>query len=179
MPVWYCVSLISNATFSIMDKTDSPNTIPPKKPRKQYDKKIHGNRYTLARKLAVKARIELGHSPTEIANDEGMDRSTVYNVMQSKTIGLLAPKQVDEIKKSLIGMKYGNAFRAQEKITDSKLDAMNAYQLTLISSINVDKARLMENLSTENVSHRGLTENLEADRLRIMEKLQSLSGESV
>lgn len=151
----------------------------PKRNIKPYDKKVHGKRYTLAHKLAIKALVDSGQSPTELARQEGIDRSTVYSVMRSKVIGLLAPEQVTEIKKSLIGAKYGNAYRAQEKITDEKLDAMNAYQLTLISSINVDKARLMENLSTENVSHRGLNDVLEADRQRALERIKQLSDENV
>lgn len=131
---------------------------PPNKPKRNYDKKVHGKRYTLARKLAVKSLLNSGMSPTEIERTEGIDRSTVYSVMKDKKIALLAPKQVDEIKRSLIGAQYGNAYRAQEKISDEKLQAMNAYQLSLISSINIDKARLMENLSTENVAHRGYVE---------------------
>lgn len=160
---------------------DNPNhpNVNPLKSSKSYDKKVHGNRYSLARKLAVKARIELGDSPTEVANEEGMDRSTVYSVMKSKEISLISPKQVEAIKKSLIGAKYGNAYRAQEKITDEKLDAMNAYQLTLISSINVDKARLMENLSTENISHRGFINDLNEEKDKILERIKQLGDENV
>lgn len=138
------------------------------------DKKKHGKRYSLARKLAIKSLLNAGISPTDICRQEGVDRSTVYSVMNSKKIEILSSKQVDEIKRSLIGAQYGNAFRAQEKITDTKLDSMNAYQLSLISSINIDKARLMENLSTSNVSHRGLLDGLAEEKDKIIEKLKEL-----
>ena len=135
-----------------------------------YDKKVHGKRYSLARRLAIKARYEAGESPSLIAREEGVDPSTVYDVMKNKKIAILASKQVEEIKKSLVGAKYANAYRAQEKITDSKLDAMNAYQLTLISSINVDKARLMENLSTENIAHRGIVDTAATEIQKLRDK---------
>lgn len=151
----------------------------PAKPKRQYNKKVHGNRYSLARKLAIKSLVQSGMSPTQIERQEGVDRSTVYDVMKDKKIAILASKQVDEVKRSLIGYQYGNAFRAQEKITDDKLGAMNAYQLSLISSINIDKARLMENLSTENVAHRGYIESANDHLSKLKEKFGKFLDESV
>jgi len=162
----------------IKDIQDPPHTVKPKRKiqSKNPDKRSHGHRYSLTQRIAVKALAESGVSPTAIARTENIDRSTVYSIMKNRKIEVLAQHQVNAIKRSLIGLAYANAYRAQEKITENKLDAMNAYQLSLISSINVDKARLGENLSTENISHRGLNETLAEDRQRILDKISGLGG---
>lgn len=152
----------------------NPPQINSSKPKR--DTKIYGKRYTLTQKLAVKALLESGRTPTEIQRSENVDRSTVYNVMQDKRIELLAQGQVDRIKASLVGMTYGNAYRAQQAITDEKLSNSNALQLTTISAINIEKGRLMENLSTENVSFRGVATSIDEDRQKLMKRLDDLEG---
>lgn len=139
--------------------------------------KPHGRRYSLARKLAVKARVDAGETPYRVAKDEGMDSSTVYDVIKDKRIQILDKSQVGKVKTSLIGYTYGNAWRAQNKISEAKLEAMNALQLMTISAIGIDKGRLMEGLSTENVSHRGVVENIDADRRKLMDEITKLRDE--
>lgn len=147
-----------------------------KKVKSSYDKKVHGKRYTLTQKLAVRALLKAGKTPTEIEREEKIDRSTVYEMMKDHRIAILPDKIVQDIKRSLIGYQYGNAFRSQLKITDSKLDEMNAYQLSLISSINIDKARLMSNESTANVLHGNVINSLEGDRESLMKRMNDLLG---
>jgi hypothetical protein len=52
--------------------------------------------------------------------------------------------EIEQCKKRLIGESYGLVARAWNRVTDDKLDAMNALQLTTIGAIGVDKARDME-----------------------------------
>lgn len=52
--------------------------------------------------------------------------------------------EVEECKKRLVSESYGLTARAWNRVTDEKLDAMNALQLTTIGAIGVDKARDME-----------------------------------
>ena len=157
---------------------DDQVIVPGVRVKSNYAAKNSGKRYSPAQKLAVKALLAAGKTPTEIERSEKMDRSTVYDVMKDHRVDILPPKVIDDIKRSLIGSQYGNAHRAQLKITDAKLDAMNAYQLSLITSINVDKARLMENLSTENISHRGVMESIDAERQKLIDKMNALDEPS-
>lgn len=53
-------------------------------------------------------------------------------------------QEVEDCKKRLISESYGLTARAWNRVTDDKLDAMNALQLTTIGAIGVDKARDME-----------------------------------
>jgi hypothetical protein len=142
-----------------------------------YNKKVHGKRYTYAQKLAVKALLESGKSPTQIQREEGMDKSTVYNVMRDKRISLLAKQQVDFIKNSLVGMTYANAYRAQDSITDEKLSQSSALQLMTLSAIGIEKGRLMENLSTDNVSFRGVSQSIDEDRAKIMKRFENIEDD--
>jgi hypothetical protein len=143
-------------------------------PIRNYDKKVHGKRYSPARKLAVRALAETGMSFTEIAKQEGMSRPNVYSVMKDQKISLLAKQQVDAIKNSLVGMTYANAHRAQDAITDEKLANSSALQLMTVSAIGIEKGRLMENLSTDNVSFRGVSQSIDEDRAKIMARFSEV-----
>ena len=149
--------------------SSTPNIIPTRK-----DKSAHGKRYTLTQKLAVKALLDTGMSPTQIQRQEKMDKSTVYNVMKDQRIDLLAKSQVDSIKNSLIGLTYANAYRAQSAITDEKLESSSFLQLMTGSAIGIEKGRLMENLSTDNVSFRGISQSIDEDRQKIMSRFKDL-----
>lgn len=56
-------------------------------------------------------------------------------------------EEVESVKKQLIGESYGLSVRSWIRVTDEKLDAMNALQLTTIGAIGVDKARDIEGLN--------------------------------
>lgn len=157
-----------------MDSTSQPQQSTPKP---TYNKKVHGNRYTVARKLAVKALLESGKSPTQIAKSEGIHRTTVYDVMKDKKFELLSSEQVHKIKSSLVGNTYANAFRAQDAISDEKLSQSSALQLMTISAIGIEKGRLMENLSTDNVSFRGISQSIDDDRAKIMKRMAEINGD--
>ena len=73
------------------------------------------------------------------AVDIGLDAITYINRQ--------VPSNLDEIeqcKKRMIGESYGLSARAWNRVTDEKLDQMNALQLTTIGAIGIDKARDME-----------------------------------
>lgn len=144
-----------------------------------YNKKVHGNRYSPARKLAVRALAETGMSVSQIARQEGMARPSVYNVIRDSKFELLPKSKVDMIKNALVGNTYANAFRAQEAITDDKLSASSALQLMTISAIGIEKGRLMENLSTDNVSFRGVSQSIDEDRAKIAKRIAEINGDDV
>lgn len=174
---------LSNPPKEVKQDLNQPIAPKPTKLKKEpikriYDKKVHGKRYTFAQKLAVRSLLQAGMSPSEIQKEEGMDASTVYNVMKDKRVEILAQKQVEEIKRSLVGMTYGNSFRAQQAITDEKLSNSSALQLMTISAIGIDKGRLMEGLSTENVSFRGVAASVEDDRQKLMKRIEALDSDA-
>lgn len=146
----------------------------PIQPIHKYNKKVHGNRYSPARKIAVKALAETGMSVTDIARQEGMSRPSVYNVIRDSKFELLPKSKVDMIKNALVGNTYANAYRAQDAITDEKLSNSSALQLMTISAIGIEKGRLMENLSTDNVSFRGISQSIDEDRAKIMARFNDL-----
>jgi DNA-binding CsgD family transcriptional regulator len=139
-----------------------------------HNKKSHGNRYSLTKKLAIKALAESGVTPSEIAREEGIGRQTVYDIMKNERIKCLDPKIVGSLKDSLKGYVYANAYRAQNKITEQKLDDMNAYQLTMISAVNIDKGRLMENMSTSNISVLSVAQNVQSELDTLTKQLGDL-----
>jgi len=136
--------------------------------------KVFGNRYTTARKLAIRALAESGMTPTQIQRSEGIDRSTVYDVMKDDRYKIFRKEEVDKMKTALIGGNYHISHRAQSAITDEKLTNSSALQLMTIAAIGIDKGRLMENLSTENVAFRGLNQSIDEDRKKIMDRLNNL-----
>ena len=97
--------------------------------------------------------------------------------MRDQRINLLAKQQVDAIKNALVGLTYANAYRAQGAITEEKLENSSFLQLMTGSAIGIEKGRLMENLSTDNVSFRGISQNIEEDRAKLMSKLNDILGD--
>ena len=53
-------------------------------------------------------------------------------------------QEVEHYKKRLTNEAYGLSSRAWMRVTDEKLEKMNAIQLTTIGAIGIDKARDME-----------------------------------
>ena len=74
--------------------------------------------------------------------------------LSSHTVNALARKvppcaeKVAAIKNGLAAKKWDVADRSSDAITDDKLLKMNAYQLSMISAINTDKALLLEGKAT-------------------------------
>jgi hypothetical protein len=139
--------------------------------------KLRGNRYTNAQKIAIKSLHQAGLNPSEISRSEHIARSTVYQIIQNEKIEIIAQDQVDKVKRSLQGMMLGNAYRSQNKISDEKLDDMNAYQLTMISAINVDKATLMDNRKDSN--HQNIIDVANTKMDDIQKRLEELDKKMI
>ena len=93
------------------------------------------------KQVAVATFLDFGHSYRKIA--QALDIST-HTVM---AIAHQFKPDFDELetcKKTMIQKTYGLAHRAFNRISDDKLDSMNALQLTTIAAIGVDKGRDME-----------------------------------
>lgn len=93
------------------------------------------------KQVAIRSLQLVGYPTARIARLVGVSPDVAYQVAR------LFPSNSEEVercKKQLITESYGNAARAMVRVTDEKLDAMNALQLTTIGAINIDKARDME-----------------------------------
>ena len=93
------------------------------------------------KQVAVRTLSILGNPYRKISKMLGIGLGTIT------AINAMVPsdsEEVEQFKKRLIGESYGLSTRAWVRVTDEKLDAMNALQLTTIGAIGIDKARDME-----------------------------------
>lgn len=93
------------------------------------------------KQVAVRTLSILGNPYRKISKMLGIGLGTIT------AINAMVPSNTDEVeqyKKRLISESYGLSTRAWIRVSDEKLDAMNALQLTTIGAIGIDKARDME-----------------------------------
>ena len=93
------------------------------------------------KQVAVATFADLGYSQSKIARSLDISRNVVHAVLAQFPSN---SAEVEQCKKIIIAKSYGLTARAWNRVTDEKLDAMNALQLTTIGAIGVDKARDME-----------------------------------
>lgn len=155
-----------------------PDRLVKKSKRKVYDRKVHGKRYPLAQKIAIKAMQSLADSGqmtvTDVAKNAGTTRMQVYRVWEDPELEDLSPEVVNKTKKGLTGLFYKRAMQATLHMTEDKFKQSNLLQLATVSGIMTEKARLSEGLSTENVAHKGLIDTLSSDRDKLMERMQNM-----
>ncbi len=93
------------------------------------------------KQVAIYSLHSLGYSTRKIAKAVDISQPTVCYATRQIPSDLA---EVERYKKGLIGWNYGISQRSMHRITDEKLDHMNALQLMTISAIGIDKARDME-----------------------------------
>lgn len=93
------------------------------------------------KQVAVYTLHSLGYSLRKIAKAVDVSVPVTHYITQQIPSNMT---EVETYKKGLIGWNYGISQRAMHRITDDKLEKMNALQLMTISAIGVDKARDME-----------------------------------
>ena len=159
--------------------SSQPNPIVkiPKRFTKPYDKKVHGKRLKLTDKVAVMAMKESGMTATETAKAAGVHVSTITRAWENPELADLSPSSVRAIKTGLGGLFYKRALQSSLAISAEKLSQSSALQLATVAGIMTEKGRLMEGLSTDNVSFRGISASIEEDRAKIMAKLKELDGD--
>ena len=152
--------------------------IPSKKSRKQYshDKKVHGKRYAPAVKLAIKS-LQGSVSVDEAAALTGANRNTIVRAWEDPELEDLSPSVVRKTKIGLGGLFYKRALESSLAISAEKLSQSSALQLATVAGIMTEKGRLMEGLSTDNVSFRGVSQSIDEDRNKIMKRISELNGE--
>jgi DNA-binding NarL/FixJ family response regulator len=110
--------------------------------------KGNGKRLTLSEKLLIKAEREAGKSTTAIAKEYGVSHSTVSILSRDERFNLLKD-QVDVIKNNMIDKFYIAADYGVERCVEAMPKA-SAQQAAVSAGIMIEKARLLENKTTQN-----------------------------
>lgn len=165
------MDLISNK-----DKPIQPNPIPPISPRK-YDKKVHGKRYSVATRLAIKALQNSGMSAEQVAPLTDAHPKTIVRIWEDKELDDLSPQAVSKVKTGMQGLFYKRGLQGLLSMTPEKYSEASLLQIATTVGIMTEKGRLMDGLSTENIGFRNVTEHIESDRTKIMQRLAELNGD--
>src|ERR1700674_2523318 len=94
---------LSQSSTPIQPALDQVAQAIKRKPR-THDKKVHGKRYTIAQKLAIKALQNVGLSAHQAQPIAGADRSTIMRIWEDKELDDLSPAVVNKVKNGLSGL---------------------------------------------------------------------------
>lgn len=140
-----------------------------------YDKKSHGKRYSLPHKLAVKALQRSGMSVSQASSLAKMPLRTTIRIWKDPEIDDLTNQQVSYIKDGLSKIYYKRALEGLKAIDSEKLSQASALQLMTMSAIGTEKGRLMEGLSTNNVSHNSVIQHIDSEVHKITDQLNAIN----
>lgn len=170
---------MDNSQKSLQTNPDSNPQIPPISIKRTYDKKVHGKRYSIAQKLAIKALQNSQVSSHEAATILDSTPKTIRRIWEDKELDDLSPNIVNRVKTGLGGLFYKRALESTLAISAEKLSQSSALQLATVAGIMTEKGRLMEGMSTENISFKGVASNIEEDRKKLMDRLNGLDGNTI
>lgn len=125
------------------------------------------------KQVAVRTLQLAGYSDVKISKSVGVSRNTVH------AIKLMLPAnstEVEHCKNAMLRECYGNAMRAQVRVTDQKLDEMNALQLTTIAGINIDKARDMEGLNRPQFNIVNVVQEVKTTRDKLEKQMSAIAA---
>ena len=109
------------------------------------DKRYNRTKIHPLKKMCVGAMLDMGESKNQICKALKISPTSVQLIAEHD---YLVPIKVEETKKTLGQRFYMTAARALEATTNKKLAESSAPQLMMAAGIAVDKARLLEGLST-------------------------------
>ncbi len=128
-----------------MEENDLNDPIPEKKTKKKIP---------LAVKAVAKVMTESGFSQVETARELSLPVKSIQRAIADST---LDRKIIEQVKEILPTKFYHVAFMIAERLSSHPelIAKMNPYMQTMVMAIMVDKGRLMQGQSTENVEVRG------------------------
>lgn len=124
------------------------------------------------KKIIIRAHIESGTPLRDICRREKVTKEQVYAIKRDTGLDHIHNSIVEKTKENLAGNFYTVADLAlQEAMKPSKIARLSSRDGVLTAAIATDKGRLLDGLSTENLSIRGIVGHLknqasEADALR-------------
>lgn len=134
-------------------------------------------RYSLAKKLSIHADISAGMTEREVALRHGCSPATVHYIKTNEELNEIQnPIIVDTRRKAMANVYYWVADRLLDGITDESLNKLTPFQRIVASGICVDKARLVEGLSTENLSLSASFNSFQSELEQIKKKRLELSN---
>jgi len=141
-----------------------------------YNKKVHGKRYAPAVKLAIKS-LQGSVSVDEAAALTGANRNTIVRAWEDPELEDLSPQVVSKVKTGMQGLFYKRSLQGLLAMTPEKYAAASLLQIATTVGITTEKGRLMDGLSSSNISFRGISESIEEDRDKIMKRILEINGD--
>jgi hypothetical protein len=131
--------------------------------------------YSLAKRIAIFTDIKAGIPYAEICVRHDVGKGTVSRISKDQQLQeMLDPRILELRKKHLAGLNYYVADISLSSITVGDVQKLNALQRGILAATNVDKARLLEGQSTENISVRGTVEHYESELSDIKARKEAL-----
>jgi len=111
---------------------------------------FHGQGVPPHVRAAIRALVDMGASYRDVMEQFGVSRETVRKILRE---GDINPKLLNRVKEEILTRMWTLASEAISHITPEKLaETKDIYKLALVVAIAVDKARLMEGGSTQNIA---------------------------
>lgn len=130
---------------------------------------------TSGHKLKIAADHKAGMSYTQICVKHNISEKTLLNVLNDEIMQeVTSEPYINATKKLLSSRFYAIADMALNEIDPAKLRSMNPYQLGMLAAVALDKARLLEGQSTENISFRNLSVNIHSTLQQLQERKAEL-----
>jgi hypothetical protein len=126
-------------------------------------------------KLLIVGDLAKGMTVPQVAKKHGLNKAAVIRVASDPELYGVTDKSAVKITKSLLASRfYQLADLALSHIDAEKLKRMDPYRLAFMSAVALDKARLLEGESTENLSFKGLALNIHATLENLKERKRAI-----
>lgn len=139
------------------------------------DEKRKQKTLSTGRKYKILADLKSGMSADEVCMKHRISKTILALVMNEPQFQELTNSAYMNITKKVMANRfYQIADLCLSHVDTDKMQRMDPYKLVVAASIALDKARLIEGQSTENLSFRSLGLNIHASLDQLKEKKQAL-----
>jgi hypothetical protein len=143
-------------------------------PSKSYDKKVHGKRYSIAEKLAIRSLKDSNLSVQDVVPLTHANRNTITRIWNDPELEDLSPQVVSKTKDGMKGLFYKRGLQGLLAMTPQKFAESSLLQIATTVGIMTEKGRLMDGLSTSNESHRSVIEHISTSVSKLDSQLEAL-----
>jgi hypothetical protein len=145
----------------------------------QANARMNGIRYDLGTKLSALALLDSGKSANQTARELSVSKATVLVWRDDETLRTLNSGAIDRLKKTFGNlMAKGVDMTAQAIINQpEKVWNQSPKDNAITLGILHQNYRLATDQSTENLSHRGVLEDINAEKAKLSERLRVLTIE--
>lgn len=130
---------------------------------------------TTGHKLRILQDLKETGSETLVCKKHRITKSVLAIIANDDSLGEVTDKvYVSQTKKLMASRFYQLADMALSHIDPGKLERLDPYKLGVLASIALDKARLIEGQSTENISFKSLAVNIHSTLDQLRERKKAL-----